>query len=147
LAVGAGFSHALPDVLELFARVGRGALEWAREVPMLALLLAVLASVAPAQNPPVITPDEAAKHIGESVVVRGKISQIVLSVNLTTHINFGGVYPNHVFTVAIYKDKQTLFAGVRDYDGKVVQVQGVVHLYRGKPEIMLTERAQIRLAD
>jgi hypothetical protein len=116
---------------------------------MLALLFAVLASVAQVQNqdPPVITPDEAAKHVGQTVVVRGKISQMVLSVNLTTHINFGGVYPNHVFTATILKAKQSLFSGVRDYEGKDVEVQGLVHLYKGKPEIMLTERAQIRLAE
>jgi len=81
------------------------------------------------------------------VVVQGKVSQIVLSVNLTTHINFGGLYPNHVFTATIVRARQTLFAGVRDYEGKEVQVQGLVHLYKGKPEIMLTERAQIRLAE
>jgi limonene-1,2-epoxide hydrolase len=114
---------------------------------MIAVLVAVLASVAQAQQPLVITPEEAAKHIGEVVVVRGKISQIVLSVNLTTHINFGGLYPNHVFTATILKAKQTLFTGVRDYEGKQVQVEGLVHLYKGKPEIMLTERAQIRLAE
>ena len=79
--------------------------------------------------------------------MHGKISQIVLSVNLTTHINFGGLYPNHVFTATILKAKQTLFGGVRDYEGKDVEVQGLVHLYKGKPEIMLTERAQIRLAE
>jgi limonene-1,2-epoxide hydrolase len=114
---------------------------------MIAVLFAVLASVAQVQQPLVITPEEAANHIGEVVVVRGKISQIVLSVNLTTHINFGGLYPNHVFTATILKAKQTLFTGVRDYEGKDVQVQGRVHLYKGKPEIMLTERAQIRLAE
>ncbi len=123
---------------------------------MLALVFAVLASVAPVQQPPVvaqgqqplvITPEEAAKHIGQEVVVHGKISQIVLSVNLTTHINFGGLYPNHVFTATILKAKQTLFGGVRDYEAKDVYVQGLVHLYKGKPEIMLTERAQIRLAE
>jgi len=116
---------------------------------MLALLFAVLASVGQVQNqgPPVITPDQAAKHVGEAVVVRGRISQIVLSVNLTTHINFGGVYPDHVFTVKIFKANQSLFPGVRDYDGRGVEVEGVVRLYRGKPEIELTERAQIRLAD
>jgi hypothetical protein len=123
---------------------------------MLALVFAMLASVAPVQQPPgaaaalqplVITPEEAAKHVGQTVVVRGKISQMVLSVNLTTHINFGGVYPNHVFTATILKAKQTLFADVRDYEGKDVEVQGLVHLYKGKPEIMLTERAQIRLAE
>jgi DNA/RNA endonuclease YhcR with UshA esterase domain len=114
---------------------------------MLALVLAVLALVAPAQNPPTITPDEAAKHVGEVVVVQGKVTQIVLSVNLTTHINFGGIYPNHVFTATVFKAKQTLFPGVKDYDGRVVQVQGVVRLYRGKPEIVLTEPTQIRLGE
>ena len=113
---------------------------------MLAIVFSALAVLAPAtQSPPVITPDQAAKYVGKEVIVQGKITQIALTVNLTTHINFGGLYPNHVFTATIFKAKQTQFPGVRDYEGKVVQVQGVVHLYRGKPEIVLEERAQIRL--
>jgi DNA/RNA endonuclease YhcR with UshA esterase domain len=120
---------------------------------MLALIFSALAVVVqapnpaqkPAQGPPVITPDQAAKYVGKEVIVQGKITQIALTVNLTTHINFGGLYPNHVFTVTIFKAKQTQFPGVRDYEGKNVEVQGVVHLYRGKPEIVLEERSQIRL--
>ena len=114
---------------------------------MLALVFAVLASVAPVENPPVITPDEAAKHVGKVVIVRGEISQIVLSVNLTTHINMGGLYPNHLFTATAFKVSQPLFADVKKYEGRVVQVQGVVNLYRNKPEIVLTDRSQIRLAE
>jgi hypothetical protein len=114
---------------------------------MLALLFSALAFLAPAQTPLVIAPADAAKHVGELVIVRGTVSQIALSVNLTTHINFGGLYPKHVFTATIFKAKQGQFPGVRDYEGKLVEVQGVVHLYRDKPEIVLTERAQIRLAD
>jgi len=114
---------------------------------MLALVLATLTLLAPAGPPPVITPAEAASHVGELVVVQGKVSQIVLSVNLTTHINFGGLYPNHVFTSTIFKANQPLFKGVKDYEGKVVQVRGVVRLYRGKPEIVLEEPTQLRLAD
>jgi hypothetical protein len=114
---------------------------------MLPLLLSVLALAAPAEKPRVITPDEAAKHVGEVVVVQGTISQLAVTVNLTTHINFGGQYPNHVFTATIFKAKQTLFPGIRDLDGKLVQVEGLVHLYRGKPEIVLEEPKQIRLAE
>jgi DNA/RNA endonuclease YhcR with UshA esterase domain len=120
---------------------------------MLALMFSALAVLAQAQNPAakpvqgpsVITPEQAAKYVGKEVVVKGKVTQIALSVNLTTHINFGGLYPNHVLTVTIFKAKQTQFPGVRDYEGKTVEVQGVVHLYRGKPEIVLEERSQIRL--
>lgn len=115
---------------------------------MLALLLCALTVVAaPEKGPPVVTPAEAAKHIGERVIVQGKVTQIVLSVNLTTHINFGGIYPDHVFTVKVFKAHQDRFPGVDDYEGKIVQVEGVVRLYRGKPEIELTERTQIRLAE
>jgi len=114
---------------------------------MLAPLLCALAFVAPVEKPPVITPAEAAKHVGELVVVKGTVSQIVLSVNLTTHINFGGLYPDHVFTATIFKARQTQFPGVKEYEGKTVQIQGVVRLYRGKPEIVLEERAQILPAE
>lgn len=119
---------------------------------MLPLLLGVIALAAPAQAgkaqaPPVIAPEAAAKYVGREVIVQGTVTQIVLSVNLTTHINFGGVYPNHVFTVSVFKANQPLFADVRDYEGKRVEVQGVVRLYRNKPEIVLSERGQIRLAE
>lgn len=114
---------------------------------MLALLLFALVAAPPATTPPIIAPERAASHVGEEVVVQGKVTQIVLSVNLTTHINFGGIYPKHVFTATVFKANQNLFPGVRDLDGKVVQVQGVVRLYRGKPEIVLTRPTQIRPAE
>ncbi len=113
---------------------------------MLALVLTTLVLAAPAQDPPVITPAEAAKHVGKVVIVQGTVSQIVLSVNLTTHINFGGLYPNHEFTATVFKANQTKFPGVKDYEGKVVEVQGLIRLYKNKPEIVLEDRAQIRLA-
>jgi DNA/RNA endonuclease YhcR with UshA esterase domain len=111
---------------------------------MLALLVAVLPFLAQAQSPQVITPATAAKHVGERIIVQGTIEQIALTVNLTTHINFGGRYPNHVFTATILKANQPLFKGVRDLEGKLVNVEGVVRLYRGKPEIVLTEPSQLR---
>ena len=112
---------------------------------MLVLLPTVLSLFAVAA-PPTITPAEAAKHVGEEVVVQGTIDQIATTVNLTTHINFGGRYPNHVFTATILKAKQGLFTRVKTLEGTVAQVQGVVKLYRGKPEIMLNEPSQLRAA-
>lgn len=120
---------------------------------MTALLLSLLVLAAPfpdekpAPGPPVVTPEQAAQYVGKEVIVQGKVTQIVLSVNLTTHINLGGIYPNHVFTARAFKVNQPLFANIREYEGKVVQVRGVVRLYRNKPEIVMTERTQIRLAE
>jgi len=95
---------------------------------------------------PTITPTEAARHVGQEVIVQGTVSQIATTVALTTHINFGGLYPNHVFTATILKARQGLFTGVRArFEGKVAQVQGTVRLYRGKPEIVIDEPSQLRL--
>jgi TonB family protein len=112
---------------------------------MLALLPTALSLFAVAA-PPTIKPEEAANYVGKEVVVQGTIDQIATTVNLTTHINMGGRYPNHVFTATILKAKQGLFTGVKSYAGKPAEVQGVVKLYRGKPEIMLNEPSQLRLA-
>ena len=80
--------------------------------------------------------------------MQGTVSQIATTVALTTHINFGGRYPNHVFTATILKARQSLFTGVRQrFEGKVAEVQGTVRLYRGKPEIMIDEPGQLRLVE
>ena len=79
---------------------------------MIALLPAAFSLYAVAAVP-TITPAEAARHVGQEVIVQGTISQITTTVNLTTHINFGGRYPNHVFTATILKARQSLFTGVR----------------------------------
>ena len=114
---------------------------------MTALLSAAFSLFAVAAVP-TITPAAAARHVGQEVIVEGTVSQIATTVNLTTHINFGGLYPNHVFTATILKARQSRFAGVRaKFEGKVARVQGVVRLYRGKPEIMIDEPGQLRLAD
>ena len=113
---------------------------------MLALPPAAFALFAVAAAPPTIPPQDAAKHVGQEVVVEGTIDQIATTVNLTTHINMGGRYPNHAFTATILKARQSLFTGVKSYEGKLAQIQGVVRLYRGKPEIMLDDPAQLRLA-
>lgn len=113
---------------------------------MPALVPAVLTMLAVASAPPTVSPADAAKHVGQEVVVLGTVDQMATTVNLTTHINFGGRYPDHVFTATILRANQPLFTGVREYEGKLVEVQGVVRLYRNKPEIMLTDPKQIRLA-
>ncbi len=113
-------------------------------IPLLAAALSVVA----VPVVPSITPAEAASHVGREVIVEGTVSQIVTTVNLTTHINFGGRYPNHVFTATIFKPRQGLFTGVRErFEGKLCRVEGTVRLYRGKPEIVIEQPSQLRLVE
>jgi len=116
---------------------------------MLALALSLLALTLtpPAPKPPVIAPEQAGKHLEQHVIVRGTVSQVVVTKNLTTHVHFGGIYPNQVFTITFFKAQQAEFPGVRDYEGKVVEVDGVIHLTRKKPEMLVIRRNQIRLVE
>lgn len=113
---------------------------------MLALLPTAYSLLALAA-PPVITPAEAAQHVGKEVIVQGKVEQVVTTINMTTHVNFGGRYPDQLFTGKIFKAQQGLFAGVKAFEGKIAQVQGVVRVYRGNPEIGLDEPSQLRLVE
>jgi hypothetical protein len=114
---------------------------------MLALVFSLLALTAPASKPPVIAPEEAGHHVDQHVIVRGTVSQVVVTKNLTTHLHFGGVYPNQVFTVTFFKGSRGEFPGVQDYEAKLVEVDGVVHITRGKPEMVIVDRTRLRLAD
>lgn len=117
---------------------------------MLALLLAltpILGYAAP-ENPPTISPADAAQHVGELVIVQGVVDQVsVSSRSSTTYLNFGGRYPNHIFAAGIFQAKQSQFPNVQAYEGKKVEVRGVVQLHGGKAEIILNERGQLRLPD
>jgi len=114
---------------------------------MLALVFSLLALTAPAPKPPVIAPEEATHHLEQHVIVRGTVTQVVVTKNLTTHVHFGGIYPDQVFTATFFKAQRKQFPGVQDYEGKVVEVEGVVHIVRKKPEILIVEKRQIRLAE
>ena len=114
---------------------------------MLALVFSLLALTAPAPEPPVIAPEEAARHVDQHVIVRGTVTQVVVTKNLTTHVHFGGIYPEQVFTATFFKASRPQFPEVQAYEGKVVEVEGVVHIVRKKPEILVNVGKQIRLAD
>jgi DNA/RNA endonuclease YhcR with UshA esterase domain len=114
---------------------------------MLALVFSLLALTAPSPKAPVIAPEEAAQHLEQHVIVRGTVTQVVVTKNLTTHVHFGGIYPNQVFTATFFKASRSEFPGVQDYEGKVVEVEGVLHMARNKPEILIIRRTQLRLAD
>jgi DNA/RNA endonuclease YhcR with UshA esterase domain len=36
---------------------------------------------------------------------------------------------------------------VQDYEGKLVEVDGVVHIVRNKPEMVIADRMRLRLAE
>jgi len=87
-------------------------------------------------------PEDAAKHVGESATVKGKVSSVSVSKKGDSFLNFGGIYPNQVFTAYIPPTSRVL---VGQYDQKVVAVSGKIQLHKGKPEIIVSSPSQIKI--
>ena len=65
-------------------------------------LLVVFASLALAEDGRTVFDSDAAKHVGETVSVRGLVASVYTSKSRTTFINFGKAYPHHTFTAVIF---------------------------------------------
>jgi len=103
-----------------------------------------LAAAAQAES---ISPDEAAKHAGEDVTVCGVVAGAKYAAQVRgglTFIDFGKPYPNAAFTAMIFAENRAKFGTPeKGLPGKQVCVSGRVQMFKGKPEIVLTDPKQL----
>ncbi|MDR3404819.1 MAG: hypothetical protein P4L99_20110 [Chthoniobacter sp.] len=99
-----------------------------------------------------LKPEEAGKHIGEKVTVRGTVVQAVYSKakndTKSVYLNFGGKYPDQIFqVVALSLRNPALLANgpgwLTELQGKEIAVTGTVELYEGKPQIILNTKEDV----
>lgn len=106
-------------------------------------LLLVIASPACSRSP-TVPPDEAASHTGQIVTVEGTVTEVhTARSGSATFLDMGGQYPNQVFTGVIFARDMATVGDVSDLDGKTVDIKGLVRMYRGRPEIVISSRNQI----
>ncbi len=108
---------------------------------VLALGLALTATPALAET---IQPADAQAYVGQTVTVEGTVSEVHTARSGARFIDIGGRYPNSVFTAVIFSGDASKFPNVDSLNGKTVDITGPVRLYRGKPEIILKDAAQIK---
>src|SRR6266498_2475834 len=89
------------------------------------------------------TPGEAAKHVGEIATITDRVDGVHQSGKGNIFLNMGGKYPNQSFTAWIPSASAAQFSNPQQYEGKRVAVSGKITLYRGKPEIIVTNVSQI----
>ncbi len=111
---------------------------------VLAALVFGMATVQ-AQN---ITPDDAAKHIGETVTVCGKIfggKYFDRSEKKITLLNMGAAYPKSPLTIVVNEEDRKKFKTAPEefYNGKTVCIKGVVKEFKGKPQIFIQSEADV----
>lgn len=110
---------------------------------ILVLFAAAIAVLAVAQAAPTYTPEEAAKHVGETATITGRVDSFHQSGKGNIFLNMGGRYPNQAFTAFIPSASASQFTNAQQYDGKTVSASGKIQLYKGKPEIIVTSPSQI----
>jgi hypothetical protein len=95
-----------------------------------------------------ITPDDAAKHIGDTVTICGKIfggKYFDRSEHKITLLNMGAAYPKSPLTIVIEEDDRKNFKTAPEefYSNKNVCIKGVVKEFKGKPQITIKVEADI----
>ena len=108
------------------------------------LALSLLAATVPPSMAETIKAADAASYVGQAVTVEDIVAEVSTdSRSGNTFINFGGRYPNHLFYGIIFAGDADLFTGVHSLEGRLVEISGAVQLYRGKPQIVLSDPAQL----
>ncbi|MGD0709944.1 MAG: hypothetical protein ABR968_02060 [Bacteroidales bacterium] len=91
-----------------------------------------------------IRPDDAKYHIGEKIIVVGKVEQINHSAK-ATFLNMGGKYPDNTFVGVIFNSDKGSFKDIDSNTGKEVELSGIIKKYKGKLEIILNDPTQIKV--
>ena len=99
-------------------------------------------ALAIAQAPPTHTATEAAKHIGETAIVKDRVDGFHKSGKGNIFLNMGK-YPNQAFTAFIPSSSAAQFSNPQQYEGGTVSVSGKISLYKGKPELIVNSPSQI----
>lgn len=102
-----------------------------------------------AADVPTIASKDAKDYIGKDAMVCGKVVNtryLDRSDRQPTFLNFDKEYPNHTFTVVIWGADRAKFGKPEEtYLNKDVCASGHVENYQGKPEIIATDPAQLKL--
>ena len=113
------------------------------------ILCILISSIAFSVKAQVIKPEEASKHVGDSLTVCGEIftARYLDGSNMKpTLLNMGAAYPDNPITIVIFDDVRTKFnfKPEEKWIHKDICVTGKIELYKGKPEIVIHDPAQIK---
>jgi len=96
-----------------------------------------------------ISAAEAANHVGESAMVCGLVASAKYATETRrqpTFLNIDRPYPNHVFTALIWGSDRSAFPYAPEgLQGKRICVKGVIELYKGKAEIIVSGPSQVEI--
>ena len=112
------------------------------------LLLGGCAFTALAQDP--IRPEQAARHVGQSGMVCGKVEKTRYAENSEgqpTFLHMGGSFPRHTFSARIPQDQRDKFRpSPEELEGRDICVVGTIQRDASRAEIAVRSPNDVKLA-
>jgi DNA/RNA endonuclease YhcR with UshA esterase domain len=87
----------------------------------------------------------AGNYIGKEQCITGKVDNVHVSSGGTVFLNFCADYKVCPFSAVIFKSDVPKFLDPKQYQGKTVEITGLVKTYQGRPEIILNDASQIKI--
>lgn len=92
----------------------------------------------------VISPLQAKSHLGSVVTVEGFVAE-VRKTGKVAYLNFVEKFPENPFSGVIFSRSFEDFGDISIYEGKKVSLTGRVTVYRGRPQIIMDSKEQIKI--
>jgi hypothetical protein len=89
-----------------------------------------------------ISPEEAKNHGGKVVTVKGRVVQF-RTISGEAFLDMGKRHPHETFTVFCAPQTKVSRSTLSKLEGKTIAITGRIHLYQGRPEIILESLDQI----
>jgi hypothetical protein len=89
---------------------------------------------------------DAGPHAGETVCVSGRVIKVFTSRGGNTFLDFCQDYRDCPFTSVIFSSDKNKFGDLESLAGRQIEIRGPIAVYRGKPEIIIRDPEQIRVA-
>lgn len=94
----------------------------------------------------IITTTSAENYVGQNVTVKGYVADVHITKKVA-YLNFDNKYPKNTFTGVIFARKFSVFDNIEQYEGKTVELTGEVSKYKGKAQIILESKDQIKISN
>ena len=89
---------------------------------------------------------EAGNYVGRIVAVKGFIAEVKRTENVE-YLDFVEKYPENPFTGVIFKSKFDEIGDINVYENKNIEITGLISTYKGKPQIVIVNKNQIKMIE
>jgi hypothetical protein len=89
---------------------------------------------------------DAGPHAGETGCVSGRVLKVFTSRGGNTFLDFCEDYRDCPFTSTIFSSDKHKFGDLQSLAGRQIEIRGPITVYQGRPEIIIRDPEQIRMA-